>query len=163
MGKLLRTLPDEFSVDPNSQASGGSLGNMDLANFPPQMTAALDAIAHGAFSTPIDMGRGFVILKAENRQKSVTPFEEVKDQIKEDALKETAQEVVKELREKAAVEFPAEVTAPAADTKVADHLPSKHQKRDTDLLKQNNLPTPSFGFWRIYVFNHYWIAAGLFE
>ena len=118
-GQAFADVAKEFSVDPNSQASGGSLGNMDLANFPPQMTAALDAIAPGAFSTPIDMGRGFVILKAENRQKGLTPFEEVKDQIKEDALKETAQEVVKELREKAAVEFPAEVTAPAADTKVA--------------------------------------------
>ena len=48
-----------------------------------------------------------MILKVENRKKSVTPFEEVKDQIKEEALKETAQEVVKELREKASVEFPA--------------------------------------------------------
>ena len=65
----------------------------------PQMTAAIDALADGAFSTPIDMGQGFMILKVENRKKSVTPFEEVKDQIKEDALKETAQEVVKELRE----------------------------------------------------------------
>ena len=39
------------------------------ANFPPQMTAAIDALADGAFSTPIDMGQGFMILKVENRQK----------------------------------------------------------------------------------------------
>ncbi len=117
-GQAFADVAKEFSVDPRSKDVGGSLGNMDMGNFPPQMTAAIDALADGAFSTPIDMGQGFMILKVENRKKSVTPFEEVKDQIKEDALKETAQEVVKELREKASVEFPAEVT-PAVDTKVA--------------------------------------------
>ena len=120
----------EFSVDPRSKDAGGSLGNMDMGNFPPQMTAAIDALADGAFSAPIDMGQGFMILKVENRKKSVTPFEEVKDQIKEDALKETAQEVVKELREKASVEFPAEVTAPTADPAAAPAAPTEAPKTD---------------------------------
>ena len=118
-GRAFADVAKEFSVDPRSKDAGGSLGNMDLGNFPPQMTAAIDALADGAFSAPIDMGQGFMILKVENRKKSVTPFEEVKDQIKEEALKETAQEVVKELREKASVEFPAEVTAPSIDTPAA--------------------------------------------
>ncbi len=87
--------------------------NMDMSNFPPQMVAALDSAAEGGYSKPVDMGQGFVILKADNRKKEVTPFEEVKDQIKEEAMKETAQEVVKELKEKANIEFPAEVTKPA--------------------------------------------------
>jgi peptidyl-prolyl cis-trans isomerase C len=117
-GKSFADVANEFSVDPRSKTSGGSLGNMDMGNFPPQMTAAIDALADGAFSSPIDMGQGFMILKVENRNKSVTPFEEVKDQIKEEAMKETAQEVVKELREKASVEFPAEVATPTETPKV---------------------------------------------
>ena len=129
-GQAFGDVAKQFSVDPRSKDAGGSLGNMDMGNFPPQMTAALDALAPGAFSTPIDMGQGFMILKAENRQKGLTPFEEVKDQIKEDALKETAQEVVKELREKATVEFPAEVT-PAADNKAAVPVPVEAPKADT--------------------------------
>ena len=130
-GQAFADVAKEFSVDPRSKDAGGSLGNMDMGNFPPQMTAAIDALADGAFSAPIDMGQGFMILKVENRKKSVTPFEEVKDQIKEEALKETAQEVVKELREKASVEFPAEVTAPteapAADAPAA---PAEAPKTD---------------------------------
>ena len=93
----------------------------------------------------------------ENRKKSVTPFEEVKDQIKEEALKETAQEVVKELREKASVEFPAEVTAPteapAADA--PQHL-LKHQRQTHLLQKPNNHP-----LGEPHVFIHYWIVARL--
>ena len=123
-GQAFADVAKEFSVDPRSKDAGGSLGNMDMGNSPPQMTAAIDALADGAFSAPIDMGQGFMILKVENRKKSVTPFEEVKDQIKEDALKETAQEVVKELREKASVEFPAEVTAPTADPAAAPAAPA---------------------------------------
>ena len=126
-GRAFADVAKDFSVDPRSKDAGGALGNMDMGNFPPQMTAAIDALADGAFSAPIDMGQGFMILKVENRKKSVTPFEEVKDQIKEEALKETAQEVVKELREKASVEFPAEVTAPAADTPAA---PAEAPKTD---------------------------------
>ena len=61
----------EFSVDPRSKDAGGSLGNMDMGNFPPQMTAAIDALADGAFSAPIDMGQGFMILKVENRTKNI--------------------------------------------------------------------------------------------
>lgn len=128
-GQAFGDVAKEFSVDPRSKDAGGSLGNMDMGNFPPQMTSAIDGLAPGAFSAPIDMGQGFMILKVENRQKSVTPFEEVKDQIKEDALKETAQEVVKELREKASVEFPAEVT-PSADTKVDAPAAAEAPKAD---------------------------------
>ena len=101
----------------------------------PQMTAAIDALADGAFSTLIDMGQGFMILKVENRK--VGPFEEVKDQIKE-ALKETAQEVVKELREKTSVEFPAEVTAPTEAPAAIPLL--KHQRQMLLLQKPNNHP-----------------------
>ena len=142
-GQAFADVAKDFSVDPRTKDAGGALGNMDMGNFPPQMTAAIDALAPGAFSTPIDMGQGFMILKVENRQK-VTPFEEVKDQIKEDALKETAQEVVKELREKAAVEFPAEVTA--TDTKVAAPAAVEAPKADAPTplrLNQNNHPARS--------------------
>ena len=104
----------KYSTDPRTKATGGSLGNMDLSGLPPQIVQAVDSIPEGeTLSSPVNMGQGFMILKVENRQQSVTPFEEVKEQISETALKETAQEVVAELREKATVEFPAEVTTPA--------------------------------------------------
>jgi peptidyl-prolyl cis-trans isomerase C len=112
-GQAFPDVAKEFSVDPRTKEAGGALGNMDMSNFPPQMVAALDSAAEGGYSKPVDMGQGFVILKADNRKKEVTPFEDVKDQIKEEAMKETAQEVVKELKEKANIEFPAEVTKPA--------------------------------------------------
>ena len=105
----------KYSTDPRTKATGGSLGNMDLSGLPPQIVQAVDSIPEGeTLSSPVNMGQGFMILKVENRQQSVTPFEEVKDQIQETALKETAQEVVKELREKANVEFPAEIAATPA-------------------------------------------------
>ena len=50
-----------------------------------------------------------------NKKTDVTPFEEVKDQIKENALTEISQEIVTELREKANVVMPNE--APKADVK----------------------------------------------
>ena len=114
-GQAFADVANQFNGEV-AKDKGGAVGNVDVTNLPQNMTQALDAVAAGAFTTPValEMGRGFVIAKLENRQKSVTPFEEVKDQIKEEALKETAQEVVKTLREKASVEFPAEVTAPTA-------------------------------------------------
>jgi len=124
-GKPFQMVAQEFSVDPRTKEVGGALGNMDMANFPPQMVAALDGVTEeGGFTTPVDMGQGFVILKAENRKKDVTPFEEVKDQIKEDAMKEAAQDVVKELREKATVEFPAEVKTPAPEAAAPAVVPA---------------------------------------
>ena len=123
-GKAFAAVAQEFSVDPRTKEAGGALGNMDMANFPPQMVTALDGVSEGGFTTPVDMGQGFVILRSENRKKEVTPFEEVKDQIKEDAMKEAAQDVVKELREKATVEFPAEVTTPAPEAAAPAVVPA---------------------------------------
>ena len=132
---------------------------MDLANFPRNDCRRCHR-SWRLFNTHRHGTSGSVISKAENRQKGLTPFEEVKDQIKEDALKETAQEVVKELREKAAVEFPAEVMAPAADTKVATPA-VEAPKADIPAETKYHRHRP-FGFWRIYVFIHDWIATGLF-
>jgi parvulin-like peptidyl-prolyl isomerase len=110
-GVAFADVAGKYSTDPRTKATGGSLGNMDLSGLPPQIVQAVDSIPAGeTLSGPVDMGQGFMILKVENRQQTVTPFEEVKEQIQESALKETAQEVVKELREKATVEFPAEAT-----------------------------------------------------
>ncbi len=137
-GRAFADVAKEMSVDPRTKETGGSLGNMDMSNFPAPMVAALDSVDDGGFTKPVNMGQGFVILKTENRQKSITPFEEVKEQIKEDAMKEAAQDVVKELREKATVEFPAEVSAPstnapstntpATDTPAKEEAPAAESK-----------------------------------
>ena len=142
-GKAFAAVAQEFSVDPRTKEAGGALGNMDMANFPPQMVAALDGVSEGGFTNPVDMGQGFVILKAENRKKEVTPFEEVKDQIKEDAMKEAAQDVVKELREKATVEFPAEVTTPAPEAAAPAVVPAATPAAATPAEKVEKTEAPA--------------------
>lgn len=99
---------EKYSIDPATKAKGGSLGNMEMTALPPQISSAVDGLTDEQnFSAPINMGpQGFMILKVENRKQSVTPFEEVKDQIKEQAMKEVAQEIVTELKDKATVEYP---------------------------------------------------------
>lgn len=99
---------EKYSIDPTTKAKGGSLGNMEMTALPPQISSAVDGLTDEQnFSAPINMGpQGFMILKVENRKQSVTPFEEVKDQIKEQAMKEVAQEIVTELKDKATVEYP---------------------------------------------------------
>lgn len=123
----------QYSIDPTTKSKGGSLGNMEMSALPPQISTAVEGLTETQnFSSPINMGpQGFMILKVENRKQSVTPLEEVKDQIKESAMKEMAQDIVKELKEKATVEYPAEVTTPAkeeapkADTPATENAETK--------------------------------------
>lgn len=98
----------EKSIDPQTKANGGSLGEIELSAVPPQMAMALNSVEEGKHTKPINMGGAFGILKSENKKKEVTPFEEVKEQIQENALSEVSQEIIKELREKASVQMAGE-------------------------------------------------------
>jgi peptidyl-prolyl cis-trans isomerase C len=113
----------EKSIDPQSKANGGSLGEIELSAVPPQMAMALNSAEEGKHTKPINMGGAFGILKSMNKKTDVTPFEEVKDQIKENALTEISQEIVTELREKANVVMPDE--APKADVKADEKVEVK--------------------------------------
>ena len=116
------TIAKAKSIDPQSKANGGSLGEIELSAVPPQMAMALNSVEEGKHTKPINMGGAFGILKATNKKKEVTPFEEVKDQIKENALSEVSQEIVTELREKASVQMAGEEAKAEvkADEKKAD-------------------------------------------
>lgn len=102
------TIAKEKSIDPQTKANGGSLGEIELSAIPPQMAMALNSVEEGKHTKPINMGGAFGILKSENKKKEVTPFEEVKEQIQENALSEVSQEIIKELREKASVQMAGE-------------------------------------------------------
>ena len=99
----------EYSVDPQSKASGGSLGNMELSGIPPQLSAVLNSLEENVVSEPVPMGPSFGLLKYQNKKTEFTPLETVKDDIKQQVMQEEAQNIVKELRENAKVEYPAEV------------------------------------------------------
>ena len=57
----------EYSVDPQSKASGGSLGNMELSGIPPQLSAVLGALEENVVSEPVPMGPSFGLLKYQNK------------------------------------------------------------------------------------------------
>jgi parvulin-like peptidyl-prolyl isomerase len=103
----------KYSIDPQTKATGGQMGSVDLRSMPPQMKMELDKVEDGKHSPAINMGSAFGILKVNKRTNTLTPLEEVKDQIKEDMLQEESQTLVKELRDAATVVTP-EAAAPEA-------------------------------------------------
>ena len=115
-GEDFATVAGELSSDPQAKATGGNMGNMDLTQLPPQLSMPLGKVTDGQVTDPVQMppqmGGGYMLLKTENRKDDVTAFDEVKEDIKEDVMQEQAQLIVKELREKATVEYPAKATAP---------------------------------------------------
>ena len=117
-GEDFATVAGELSSDPQIKVTGGNMGNMNLAELPPQLSMPIGQVTDGKVTDPVQMppqmGGGYMLLKTENRKDDVTPFEEVKADIKEDVMQEQAQLIVKELREKATVEYPAKATTPEA-------------------------------------------------
>ena len=117
-GAKFADVVNEYSMDQQTKINGGAMGPIDLRGFPPNIVEALNKTQDGQLTAPVPMGGSYAVFKVNSRNSSLTPLEEVKDQIKEQMLQEEAQAVQKELREKATVTTPedsaASITVPEA-------------------------------------------------
>jgi peptidyl-prolyl cis-trans isomerase SurA len=72
-----------------SKAAGGELGRVARGDMNPQLEKVVSALPAGGVSDPIDTGGGYRIVRVVSKEEaSVTPFEDVKDEI----LKRLSQE-----------------------------------------------------------------------
>lgn len=119
-------LAKEKSMDPTTKEKGGSMGEIEMNAIPPQVAIALNSVEEGKHTTAINMGGAFGILKYNNKKTAVTSFEDAKEQIKESAIQELSQEIIKEVKDKATVVLPNE---PKAEEK-SDAAEEKSEKKE---------------------------------
>ena len=121
-GAAFASVVASHSIDPQTKGNNGSMGTVDLKALPPQMKMELDKAQDGKHTRAIQMGTAFAILQVNSRNATLTPLDEVKDQIKEQLLQEEAQAVQKELREAATVTTPE--AEPKASVQVKPEAPA---------------------------------------
>ena len=56
---------------------------MPKSQLPPPLQAAIASLDIGKTSEPINMGGAFGVLKVNGKNEGVTPFEDVKDEVKQ--------------------------------------------------------------------------------
>lgn len=93
-GADFATLASEKSLDPMTKAKGGELGWIDARQLPPNISMA----AEGTLLEPMNQGGKWYVIKIAGKRDEVTPFEDVKDQIKSQVQKESVTTYVDELR-----------------------------------------------------------------
>ena len=104
-GELFGKLAQEYSIDANSKAQGGSLGWLMSGQVIPAVGNALPAMTKGSITTtPIQTPVGWVILKLDDKRNFKIPsFEESKSQLKQAVVQQYLGEVVKGLRANAKI------------------------------------------------------------
>lgn len=76
-------LARDFSQDATTRGQGGDIGYAPLAQLTPEMRPAIENLKAGEVSAPVQSAAGFHILKlADVRPASVTPFEQVKEELR---------------------------------------------------------------------------------
>jgi parvulin-like peptidyl-prolyl isomerase len=76
-------LARDFSQDSTTRGQGGDIGYAPLAQLTPEMRPAVEQLKAGEVSAPVQSAAGFHILKlADVRPASVTPFEQVKEELR---------------------------------------------------------------------------------
>ena len=101
----------EKSLDPRTKDNGGSMGKMDLRQLPPAMRTPIEAAEAGALVGPISLMGSWAVFKLNSKDTGVTPLEEVKDEVKENLMREESQAYVEEIRAAAKIEFPGDGAA----------------------------------------------------
>ncbi len=94
------------SMDPGSKANGGELGWASPANFVKPFSEALTALAKGKYTeTPVKSEFGYHVIKLEDsRPLTPPPFDEIKQNLMQQAQSQQITKMVDALRSKAKVD-----------------------------------------------------------
>lgn len=110
-GAKFEDLAREKSQDPGSGSRGGDLGWANPDNFVPEFSEALKGLEKGKTTTePVQSQFGYHIIRLDDERDAkapeAPPFNEVKEQIKEQMTQQKVAQYQQELREKAKVDVP---------------------------------------------------------
>jgi len=95
----------QYSKGPSGK-NGGDLGFFDAKSMVPEFSKVAFAMKAGEVSEPVKTQFGWHIIRMEEkRPRSLPPFKDVKDRIKEVLWQKKAQELIENLRKSAKVEF----------------------------------------------------------
>jgi peptidyl-prolyl cis-trans isomerase C len=99
-GAKFEELAKKYSDDTASREKGGDIGVLRKGMTVPEFEKKVFSLKEGSISEPIESPYGYHIVKIE---KSVPPkvksFEEVKDQVQNDYIKEKEREIISKLIE----------------------------------------------------------------
>ncbi len=104
-GEDFAAVAKEESTGPSGE-DGGNLGYFTRDRMVPEFSEAAFALQAGEISGPVKTDFGWHVIKVEDRRtQQLVPFEDVKADIKAELRDQKAQAYVKDLREKAEIEF----------------------------------------------------------
>lgn len=99
-------LAKQNSGDPGSKEQGGDLGFFVRGQMVPQFEEAAFSLKPGEVSEPFETQFGWHIVKVDTRrERTVPPYEAIKDRLKGAVIHYKAQQIVLELRSKAKIEY----------------------------------------------------------
>lgn len=105
-GEDFAKLAEEFSKDPGSKANGGMLGYFSKGQMVKEFEDAAFGLKKGELSQPVKSKFGWHVIKVEDVRTKLPPsFEDVKGQISQALEQQKGQQVSKELRDKAKVDY----------------------------------------------------------
>lgn len=89
-GTKFATLADKYSIDPSAKQNHGHLPSSPASQYVPQFAQAATTLPIGKISDPVHTQYGYHILKVDAR--TVTPFSQVKDTVKQQLLQQQQQQ-----------------------------------------------------------------------
>ena len=103
--QLFAALAKKKSLDPGSGAQGGDLGWADAAMFVPEFSKAMTALKKGQISAPVQTQFGWhVIQLVDTRQAAFPPFENVKEQLRQQLAQDRLAAFQRKVRESARIQ-----------------------------------------------------------
>lgn len=109
-GAKFEELAKIHSDDTASKEKGGDLGILRRGETLPEFEEKVFKLKVGEISEPIASPYGYHIVKVEKRiPEEILPFEKVKDQVKQDLLKEKEREVIGKALEKIKQKYPPKI------------------------------------------------------
>ena len=127
-GADFAALAKEHSEDPKAKDTGGAMGTLNLQQLPPMLKDPVSKAKDGEVVGPINLMGKFAVIKVNKVVSSVTPFEEVKDSLKETLSRSESQVIVEELKSSAKIEQDAPAAkeeAKPAEVKPAEVKPAE--------------------------------------
>lgn len=102
-GEPFDQVAKEVSKDPGSAAQGGSLGDIERGIMDPAFDEAAFSLSPGELSEPVKTRFGYHLIEVESvTPAAVKPFEEVRDQLREELAKQRAEALFYDMGERLA-------------------------------------------------------------